>query len=81
MALTDDTRLYRASLVLDHIMTDARIMKVSTAIKLVRKIMNWSEADDNELQQYVVEILRKGRHPVHIRVMNERRAARRKKST
>lgn len=74
--LTDNTLLYRASLVLDHILTDDRIMKISTAIKLVRATFKWPESEDAQLHEYVKGILLAGRHPVHVKAMKRRRLGR-----
>ncbi len=75
--LTDKELLWRSGLVLDTILSDNRVRKLSTAIKLVRKnsvARSWtvSQDDDEQLRLHLVNVIKNGHNRAYLSILRNR---------
>lgn len=78
MTLSQSTLQYRAANVIERILIDGRVTRLSAAIRLCRKSLDWSASEDEELRLYLVDLLsQNNRHKPLVRIMNDRRAIKR----
>lgn len=82
MSLSQSTLYDRSAHVIKRILSDGAVTNLSATIKRCRAALDWPESEDEELRLYLVEHLsQNNRHKPLVRIMNERRAAKRRKAT